>query len=539
VAAGGSLVVAEDRKGASTIDREANIRGSARTSLLVMICTAGSRLLGFLRIAVIAALFGASGVADVWNAVFTVPNNLRKLLAEGALSAAFIPTLSASLVREPQGTASRRITRNVLTFQALILLPLTLLVILFARPVVTLLLPFPDARKIELSVVLFRWVFGYLFLISVSAVLMAVLNSHNIFIVPALTPYLFSICVIGSTLLLHRQMGVFSMAVGVIAGGLLQILTQLPPYRRLGYSLRPDFDFRNREFRQVIGQWVPLVLSSSIFAVTEQVAVLFASGLEDGSTSALSNALVFWQLPFGIFSVSVITVLFPRMSRQAAQEDTRGLVESLSYGLRFIFILLVPASLLFLILGREIIALALQRGNFTARDTLLTARVLNGYAVGLFSLGAFSFFQRFFYALHDFRSPLAVSLVVSGLDVLCSLWLKGTSLRVTGLAAANSIAFTAGTALMFQAARRRLGRLDGRAMLKTAGRVTLSMVPFVAFLLLFKAVTRPMWTAGGSLGNLILLAVACLTGVLILLAMYLATRVEMVRGLFRRKGVRE
>ena len=148
-------------------DNEKNLKASARTSLLVMLCTFGSRALGFVRLAVIAALFGASGVADVWNAVFTVPNNLRKLLAEGALSAAFIPTLSASLVRDPGGEVPRRLTRNVITVQLLILAPLLLLVAVFARPIVTVLMPFPDPAKLALAVSLFRWVFGYLLLISV------------------------------------------------------------------------------------------------------------------------------------------------------------------------------------------------------------------------------------------------------------------------------------------------------------------------------------------------------------------------------------
>ncbi len=508
-----------------------------------MLCTFGSRALGFVRIAVVAALFGASGTADVWNAVFTVPNNLRKLLAEGALSAAFIPTLSASLVRHPDGDVPRRITRNVLTVQGMILVPSLVLVVAFARPIVSLLMPFPDPTKLDLAVPLFRWVFGYLLLISVSAVLMAVLNSHNRFILPALTPYLFSVCVIGSTLLLHRRMGVYSMAVGVLAGGLLQIVFQLPAYRRLGYDLKPCFDFRGEEFRQIMRQWMPLILSSSVFAVTEQLAVLFASGLEDGSTSALSNALVFWQLPFGIFSVSVMTVLFPRMSRQAVLQDRAGLIESLSYGLRFIFALLLPASLLFLLLGREIIGLALQRGSFTGADTRLTARVLDGYCIGLFSLGAFSFFQRFFYALQDFRTPLLVALAVSAIDVACSFWLKGTGLRVAGLAVANTVAFTAGAVVLAVLARRRLGRLDGRRILRTGLQVGGSMLPLAGVLLLFRWLFRGRWHSGSASMSLLFLAMALLASVLVVALMYRLTRVEMMgdllSGFLRKTGRRE
>ena len=237
-------------------------------------CTATSRLLGFIRIAVIGAVFGASGVADVWNAVFTIPNNLRKLLAEGALSSAFIPSLSSSLVEDSSLEMPRKLTRSIVSFQLAILLPLVGLSIIFARPIIGVLLSFPAPEKMRLSVYLFRWVFGYLLFISLSAVIMAVLNSNNIFVIPALTPLLFSICVIGSTLILHRRLGIYSMAVGILLGGITQVIFQLPSFFRLGYDLRLDFHFRYEAFKKILKSWIPVLLSASIFAINQQVAAL-------------------------------------------------------------------------------------------------------------------------------------------------------------------------------------------------------------------------------------------------------------------------
>jgi len=496
---------------------------------MVMGCTLATRLLGFVKIALVGAIFGASGVADVWNAVFTIPNNLRKLMAEGAMSSAFIPVLSASLLNDPGRQGAKKTTRAIMSFQLVLLVPLIGLGILFAEPVIHALLSFPQPEKMRLSAELFRWIFGYLLLISVSAVLMGVLNSHNVFVIPALTPLLFSIAVIAATLIFWRSLGIFSLAVGILAGGAAQILFQLPTFFKLGYDLRLDFDYRHEQFKRVLKLWIPVLVSSSIFAINQQIAVLFASGLEDGSTSALSNAVVFWQLPFGIFSSSIITVLFPRMSRQAAGEDRGGLRESVSYGLQFILILMIPASIVYVLMGRQIIQVALERSAFTAQGTLMAASVLTGYSLGMFSVAAFTFLQRFFYSRQDYRTPLAASLIVSALDIGFSLWLKETPLRVTGLAVANSLAFSAGTVILLKKARAILGSLNGRMMLDTLLRMAVSNLPLVVFLPLFLQWTAPFWTRGSSLRNLLLLLAALAGGGGITLLLYYLTGIRMVR----------
>jgi putative peptidoglycan lipid II flippase len=520
------------------IETEEATRGSTVVTVLVMACTLLSRLLGFVRIAVIGALFGASGTADVWNAVFTIPNNLRKLMAEGALSSAFIPSLAASLVENPKGGEARRITRKVISLQLAILIPLVLLCAMFSRQVVGILLAFPDPQKMQLSVSLFRWVFAYLLFISLSAVLMAVLNSHGIFVIPALSPVLFSVCVISATLLFVRWLGIYSMVIGVLSGGIAQILCQLPRFLKLGYDFKPDFAFRHERFRAVLRAWLPVLGSAAIFAITQQIAVLFASGLEDGSTSALSYALVFFQLPFGIFSISIITVLFPRMSRQAAQRDNQGLSETVSYGLRYIMLLLVPAAVVYILLGEPIIAVALQRRAFTALGTLRTSRVLAAYSLGLFSLGGFTFLQRFFYSNQNFRKPLIAALVVSVSDILLSLWLKETRLRVVGLALANSIAFSGGFILLLIWTHRTLGSLRSGVIFRSLSRMVGSLVPFIGFILIYNRFTRNVWMPGSSWRNLFLLLAEVVGAAAILLGMYRVLGVEIMQELMKRRNTK-
>jgi putative peptidoglycan lipid II flippase len=409
---------------------------------------------------------------------------------------------------------------------------------LFARQVVGILLAFPDPLKMSLSASLFRWVFAYLVFVSMSAVLMAVLHSNGIFVIPALSPILFSLCVITATIVFFRWFGIYSMVIGVLSGGIAQVLCQLPLFLKLGYDFKPDFAFRHERFRAVLKAWLPVLGSAAIFAVTQQVAVLLASGLEDGSTSALSYALVFFQLPFGIFSISIITVLFPRMSREAARQDRQALNETVSYGLRYIMVLLIPAAIVYILLGEQIIAVALQRRAFTALGTLRTSRVLAGYSLGLFSLGGFTFLQRFFYSSQDFKKPLIAALVVSVCDILLSLWLRQTVLRVTGLAVANSAAFTGGFVLLLVWSRKLLGSLRRRAISRTVGRMAVSLLPFVGFILIFGRLTRSLWTPGSSTGNLFLLLAEVLGAAGVLLGMYRLMGVEMVRELAKRRKTR-
>ncbi|MFP4484803.1 MAG: murein biosynthesis integral membrane protein MurJ [Spirochaetaceae bacterium] len=505
------------------------------STFIVMGSTFLSRLLGFLRIAVIGAVFGASGEADVLNVVFNIPNNLRKLMAEGALSSAFIPVLSTSLVRDPSQREAQRIFSGVMGFQLVVLVPVIAFSVVFSLPIVNTILDFPEVERQLLSAGLFRSLIHYVLLISISALLMGTIHAHNRFLVPALTPILFSVAVIPSILLLHGRMGVYSMAVGVVAGGLIQILIQLPLMRRLGYSLLPHFRFRDPLVRRVLLQWLPVVATASIFTVNQQVALFFASGLEDGSSSALTNALTFFQLPFGVFAASVTTVLFPRMSRQSAAGDLRSLKETVSFGLRYLVVLLIPSGVLLGLIGTETIAVALQRGAFETRHTILAGRVLAGYCIGLFSVGAFNFLQRFFYSRDNYRVPLVSAALTVALDIGLSLWLKETALRVVGLSVANSISFTIGLAVLVFAAYRNLGGLSVGGIVVILGKTLLAMVPATIFILWFRGAAGEWWSAGSSWINLGRLALVGLGSLALTVGMLMLLRVDELRRVIRRK----
>lgn len=500
-----------------------------------MVCTLITRALGYVKVAIFAAYFGASGQADILNAVFSIPNNFRKLSAEGALSSAFIPVLSHLIVKDPSRESAKKLTRSIITFQFLILVPLLVLGVIFAEPLMKVFLEFSDPGKMHQSADLYKWIGFYLLFISVSAVLMGVLNSHGSFVVPALAPLSFSFTVIGAILLFHQSLGIYSLAVGVLSGGVLQVVHQYPFFKKEGYDLKLQIDWRNSDFLRVLKLWGPVIITSSIATITQQVAVRFASGLDEGSTSALTYAIVFWQLPFGVFTTSIITVLFPQMSRQVASNDTEGLIKSLNYGLRYMLVLLAPATLFFVMMGREMISLAYERGAFTAAGTILTTNVLNAYSWGLYSVGAFTFLQRFFYAYKDIRTPLYLSIVAGVIDIAVSIWLKETSFRVVGLAIANTVAFTVGLFIMLYLARLKLKRLGMKKLLNTTLKCTLAVGLASLLLWGYQQLTKPLWSHHATFTNLLLLGGGFIIFVIVTLGMYFLLREEILMDIVQRR----
>ncbi len=479
-----------------------NLRSSARSTALVMLSTFGSRLLGFVRIGIVSAIFGGSRDADIINFVFNIPNNLRKLLAEGALSTAFVPVLSRNLIADPGRSQSRRIVSSLIGLQFLVLTPILILSALFPEAVIRLVLDFDDAESRLRAAELFRYMVHYILLISISAVMMGTLNSNDEFVIPGLTPLMFSVSVISSLLLFHRQLGIFSMALGVLVGGFAQVAFQLPKFLSLGYRLTMSFDFSHSEFRAIMRNWIPVLATSGVFAINQIIASRFASGMEVGSGTAMQNAIVFWQLPYGIFSASIVTVLYPRMSKQIASGNRDAAARTVEFGLGSIVTFLVPASLGLMMMGPELISTALQRGEYLAVHTRLAAQVLFWYSPGLVFVGINNFLQRLCYSDGDIRLPVYNAIIITVVDIALSLWLKETVLRVSGLALANSLSYILASSWLMINAARRFPQIRVRSVLVNFSKVIIALVPGVIVILIGRRIFGDYWVDGSSLVNL-------------------------------------
>ncbi len=522
--------MAEQRVGQSPDSEDS----SRRASLMVMVATLGSRLLGFVRSAVIATVFGASGQADALNLAFTVPNNLRKLLAEGALSSAFIPVLSAARSGDHSGSRARSFFRGLLGVQMLVLLPLTALILLAPRATASVFFSFPDASLQREVSDLLQGMVIYLPLVSISAILMATLQVHRRFLVPSLTPLVFSIAVIASVATLSSTLGPWSMVLGVLVGGLLQVAVQVPGVLRAGYSLIPSLPRGNADLRTAMRRWLPVLFSASLFTIAQQVAIRIASGLPAGSGSALSYGIVFYQLPFGVFSASIATVFFPTFAERGARGDLAGLARSASIASETLLALLLPSAVLLMVLAEPMVMVTLQGGQFTREASELTAQVLFWYALGLVGAGWFNLLQRVSYARADYRSPLWVAVAVVTLNIGLSLLLVEVTQSVIGLPLANSISFTAGAILLLVVQHRTLGSLLQKAQLRAILGIVLASAAIGIYLELGRRLLVPLYQQGRSVGSFAAVGLLGLAGIAGYLFFLRLAGVTTVRGLLVR-----
>ncbi|MBN2736362.1 MAG: murein biosynthesis integral membrane protein MurJ [Spirochaetales bacterium] len=506
-------------------------RKTGLTAVIVMICTLGSRIMGLVRNGVFNAVFGTGGIADVWHSVFMIPNSLRKLFAEGSLSSAFIPVLSTTIVEDKTQEKAKEISRKIFSFQVLILVPLIVLMIINAESICSTIFDYRDEEKLKLAVDLFRFVIIYLLFISISAVIMAVLNSNSIFIIPALTPLMFSFCVIFSIVFLYPHYKLASMVIGVLLGGITQVIVQVPLYLKKGYDFKFDFNFKTDEFKTILRLWIPFLATSSIFAINQQIAMFFATGLGDGDASALSNALIFFQLPYGIAVSSVVTVLYPRMSRESAQRDWEKLKYTFNYGIILMLMLLMPATIAYVMLGDKIIALIWQRGGFTEKSTFETFNVLAAYSLGLAGLGIFSFCQRLFYSLKNFTVPLVITFGVMLLDIILSVWLKETVLGVSGIALANSISFTIGIIPFIIFVNKFLKGINIQELLQGLAKLFISGLALYGLLKAYLIITDNYWTKENSVTNLLLVVLIVIVSMVLIFLSYYFLKIKVFRDI--------
>jgi putative peptidoglycan lipid II flippase len=388
----------------------------ARAAGLVSGLTLVSRLLGLVREMVFAALIGAGFYSDAFRMAFRIPNLLRDLFAEGALSAAFIPTYARALAQGGPEEA-HRLANRVFGVLAVLLGGLVLLGIVFADPIVAVLAPGFEKvpGKSELTVLLTRVMMPFLPLVSFAAVAMGMLNAEERFGVPALSPALFNVVTVSwgvglwaFGLPIHQV--VLGWSIGTLTGGLAQFLVQVPSLRRRGWRFRPRWAPRDPGLRQVARLMAPATVGLAAVQVNIFVNSIFASE-QRSAVSWLDYAFRLLYLPIGLFGVAIGTIATAGLARRAAADDMEGLRTTLRQSLSMLAYLTIPASLGLMVLRVPVIRLLYERGKFTAADTEGTATALFLYAFGLVGYTGVKVIAPAFYALHRPRVPLLASAV--------------------------------------------------------------------------------------------------------------------------------
>ena len=465
----------------------------ARAAGTVSIAVMCSRVLGLVREQVFAAFFGAGFAYDAFVVAFRIPNLLRDLFAEGSLSAAFVSVFSDyDCNRGP--AATWRLANNVLVCVAILLSLITLAGMLLAEPLVRLMVN-PQfeaiAGKVELTRQMTVIMFPFLILVSLSSVVMGMLNTKGRFFLPAMAASFFNIGSlvggIGLALLLPRfgYPAIIGMACGTLVGGLCQLLGQLPALSGIGFAFRPHLDLRDPGLRRIGRLMVPALVGLAPFQLNIFINTYFASSLAEGSLSWLSYAFRFFWFPVGIFGVALSVATLPVMARQVAAKETGRLKETLASSLAMVFCLTLPATVGLIMLGEPIIRVIFEHGRFDAFSTARTAEALTCYAVGLFGYAAVKIIVPVFYALDETRFPVIGSFMAMVVNLIMIMFTIG-HLGHRALALSISLAMTCNFFFLATMLYRKLAGFSIRYLMGALSKVVGASLAMGVWLWVFK-----------------------------------------------------
>ena len=484
------------------MEREGKI---TRSVAGVSVSTLASRILGYLRDMLIANFFGAGLVADAFFVAYRIPNLLRRLLGEGALSASFIPVFTEYLTTKPKEEAQRlaRISGLLLLTTLSIL---TILGIIFSPIIVRVIAPgfIKDPQKLSLTITLTRILFPFMMAIGMAALALGILNSLHRFIIPALAPSLLSISEIFFILFICPLMErpIIGLVLGVLVGGFAQFFFQVPALVKKGFLLPAGRSYSNPRLKlmdypqNLLKNWnvlwkrwtsilnhpgvkrigllmLPATLGLSVSQVNTFVDTICATLLREGSVTALYYANRLMQLPLALFGTAIATVALPMMTRSVAATNMEELKDTLSLSLRMIMFTIIPASLGLIILGSPIISLLFERGRFTSQATQATSWALLFYSTGIVAYAGVKVVASAFYSMQDTRTPVRIASIAMVANIVLNLILMRI-LDVGGLAFATAIASFINLLILLYYLRKRIGRLGGKKAMFSLTKIILA-----------------------------------------------------------------
>ncbi len=479
---------------------------NTRAAGVVGVAVLCSRILGLAREQIFAALFGGGRVMDAFTIAFRIPNLLRDLFAEGALSTAFVTVFSRTAALEDQA-AAWRLANKVATLLTITLSAITVLGILTAPWLVAALAPGFDPAKAALTTTLTRVMYPFILLVSLAALVMGMLNARNVFGIPAMASSFFNLGSIVAGVALgywldphFGQRAILGLAIGTLIGGALQLVVQLPAARRAGYVFHADYQWRDPGVRAILRLMGPSVIAASTTQVNVLVNSVFASELGDGPTFWLTVAFRLMQLPLGIFGVALGTVALPLLARMAATGNIRTFRSELARGMRLAFLMTIPASIGLMVLAEPIISVLYQHGRFGAHETAESAGALRYYAIGLCGYAALKVLVNAFYAIDRRKTPMVVSFIAVALNLILNwTFIRELGWGHRGLAFSTACVATSNFLILYSLMRAHLGRLESRALLVLLSKVAVASTALLAvswagghFLLADWAV-QPFW----------------------------------------------
>jgi putative peptidoglycan lipid II flippase len=497
-----------------------------------------SRLLGLAREQIFAALFGGGGAMDAFTAAFRIPNLLRDLFAEGALSTAFVTTFSKTVARGGDD-AAWHLANKVATLTAVVLGVLCAAGMIFSAQLVAALAPGFDPQKAALTAQLTRIMFPFILLVSLAALVMGMLNSKSVFGMPAMASSFFNIgSIVGGVTLgywIDPHFGaraLIGLGLATVFGGALQLAVQLPSLARLGYRFRPDFRWRDAGVKAILLLMGPSVIAASTTQFNVLVNSMFASTLGDGPIFWLSIAFRLMQLPLGLFGVALGTVTLPLLSRLVVAGQMNGFRAELARAMRLALLLTVPSTVGLIMLAEPIISVLYQHGKFNAYQAAQAAGALRFYAIGLAGYAALKVLVNAFYALDKRKTPMLVSFGAVGVNLLLN-WIFTFRLGWghRGLAFSTGCVATFNFLLLYAIMRWHLKSLESRRLLMMLAKVALAAAALGAVCAASSHWLLADWATQPFLSNLGALLGTVVVGALVFAGCGVALHIEELKEL--------
>lgn len=505
----------EDKPGSKVAKKSPSL---LRSGVLVSICTMLSRVLGLVRDAALAFVLGASGSADAFYVAFKIPNFLRRLFAEGAFAQAFVPVLSDYKVNQGQ-TAVRELVSAVSGSLGLVLLLVSALFMAFSPWVVYIFAPgFADnAEQLALASDLLTITFPYLMFISLTALAGGILNSHDEYAIPAITPIFLNLSLIIATVFFANDalQKETAIAWGVFAAGALQLAFQLPFLAKLNLLPMPSLGFSHPGVKRIFKLMLPALFGVSVSQINLLLDTILASFLQTGSITWLYLSDRLYELPLGIFAIAISTVILPSLSRSFAGQDSGRFTSTLDWGLRTVLLIAVPSSLALYLLAEPLIATIFYRGALTEHDVSMAAMSLQAYSVGLVFMMLIKVLAPAYFARQDTKTPVKIGIIAMVANMVFNLLLVGPFGHV-GLAMATTLSAALNALLLWRGLRARSLHEFSHAWIKVGLAIVLG-VACLAGLLLWQSSLGLDWTQMPDLERVWRIALLVVVGVLVYL----------------------
>ena len=457
----------------------------AKSVSIISFATMTSRVLGYVRDGLFASLFGAGVISDAFLVAYRIPNLLRDLLAEGALSSAFIPVFTEYLTKEGKVSAWR--LANLLINLMLIILSAIVISGIVLSPYLVHILQWNlSGQAFDLTVRLTRTVFPFIAFMALAALLMGILNSHQDFTVSAFAPALLNVMMIITGIFICPLFGsmpekqVVGWAIGALAGGMAQFFVQIPAVIKKGWIYKPILDLKDRGVRKILTLMTPAVFAQSVTQINIIVVNTIMAGLlGKAAITYLYYGNRLMQLPLGVFAVAIATATLPVISRNITQGETAEAIKNYSFALRLAFFIAIPATVGMVVLSMPINCLLFQYGKFALTDAQATAKTAVLFSLGLFAFSGVKITVPIFYALNDSKTPVKIGLLTVASNILLGLLLM-SRMSYFGLALSTSLSAMLNFFLLTWFLRKKLGSIKGAEVLNSVIRITAAALVMAA-----------------------------------------------------------